>query len=88
MSSTPATTTRLGTIKIGDSLVIDESGVTNTIKNEYQLEILVSDWTLENNEYIYTISNISNITSNMRCKAYLDNSYFNLISDFEIETTD
>ena len=88
IANLPATATRLGTIKIGDSLVIDENGVTNTIKNEYQLEILVSDWTLENNEYIYTISNISNVTSNIRCKAYLDNSYFNLISDFEIETTD
>ena len=88
MTSVPATTTRLGTIKIGDSLVIDENGVTNTIKNEYQLEILVSDWTLENNKYIYTISNISNVTSDIRCKAYLDNSYFNLISNLEIETTD
>ena len=88
ISNTVATATILGSIKIGDSLTINNSGVVNTIRNEYELNITRNDWVLDNNIYTYTISNISNITSNMRCKAYLDNSYFNLISDFEIETTD
>lgn len=88
ISSTVATATRLGSIKIGDSLTIDNSGIVNTIRNEYELNITRNDWVLDNNIYTYTISNISNVTSDMRCKAYLDNSYFNLISNLEIETTD
>lgn len=88
ISSTPATSTRLGAIKIGDSLTIDSSGVVNTIRNEYELNITTNDWVLDNNIYTYTISNISNVTSDIRCQVYLDDTYFNLISSLSVETTD
>lgn len=84
----PATSSSLGLIKIGDSLTIDNAGVANTIQKEYTLSIPVNGWTFQNSLYTYTISNISNITANTRCIIYLDNSYFNLISNLSIQTTD
>lgn len=88
IASIPATPTRLGSIKIGDSLTIDNNGVVNTIRNEYELNIVRNDWFFDNNIYTYTISNISNVTSDMRCQVYLDGTYFNLISNLFVETTD